>query len=567
MEENETNLKGKNTQETFIKGSAWMTFGSIASRILGALYIIPWYAWMGDYGNIANALTARSYNIYSIFILISTAGIPGAIAKQVAKYNALNEYGIGRKLFRKGLILMAILGVISAAIMYFAAPLLASNGSASDPRQVAVMRSLSYAILIIPILSIMRGYFQGYADMMPSALSQFVEQLARIIWMLLTAYVIMQMQHGSYVHAVIQSNLAAAIGAIFGIGILVWFLLYRRNKLNDLVENSNNAIEVSTAGLFAEIIEQAIPFIIIDAGIQLFNLVDQYSFHPMIAGLVSASSDTIEGWYALFSLNANKLIMIIVSLASAMAVTAIPLLSAAHTQGDFKSISKQIGNTLDLFLFVMIPASFGMAGIATPIYTVFYSYDPLGSSVLYLSAFTAISLGLFTVLMAILQGLSENALAIKYLVLGLILKILLQYPMIYLFKIYGPLVSTNIGMLVIIFLAIKHLEVSYDFNIGRTGRRFTGITVFSIIMFAVVKLIVTFVGKVLTPERRFPALALVVLAVIGGVAVYGYLTLKTGLLEEILGNKATRLLRKLHLAKQKNTSLSLSDVFFGWSKN
>lgn len=112
MEEN--NLDSRDPQKTFLKGSAWMTFGSIASRILGALYIIPWYAWMGQYGNIANALTARSYNIYTIFILISTAGIPGAIAKQVAKYNALNEYGIGRKLFHKGLILMAILGVVSA---------------------------------------------------------------------------------------------------------------------------------------------------------------------------------------------------------------------------------------------------------------------------------------------------------------------------------------------------------------------------------------------------------------------------------------------------------------------
>ncbi len=154
MEKN-NKLKENKTQATFIKGSAWMTFGSIASRILGALYIIPWYAWMGSYGNIANALTARSYNIYSIFILISTAGIPGAIAKQVAKYNALNEYGIGQKLFKRGLLLMAILGLVSAIIMFFASPLLASNGSQSDPHQVAVMRRLSYAILNIPILSIM----------------------------------------------------------------------------------------------------------------------------------------------------------------------------------------------------------------------------------------------------------------------------------------------------------------------------------------------------------------------------------------------------------------------------
>ncbi|WP_270451688.1 putative polysaccharide biosynthesis protein [Lactobacillus crispatus] len=545
MEEN--NLNSKDTQNTFLKGSAWMTFGSIASRILGALYIIPWYAWMGSYGNIANALTARSYNIYTIFILISTAGIPGAIAKQVAKYNALNEYGIGRKLFRKGLILMTVLGIISAAIMYFASPLLASNGSQSDPRQVAVMRSLSYAILIIPILSIMRGYFQGYADMMPSAMSQFVEQFARVVWMLLTAFVIMKLQHGSYVHAVIQSNLAAAVGALFGIGLLIWFLFSRRKQLDYLVAHSNNRLRVSTTELFGEIIAQAIPFIIIDSGITLFSLVDQYTFHPMIASLVHASSDTIEDWYALFGLNANKLIMIIVSLASAMAVTAIPLLSAARTRGDYKSISHQIANTMDLFLFVMIPAAFGMAAISKPMYTIFYGPDALGSNVLYVSAFTAISLGLFTVLMAILQGLSENGLAIKYLILGLILKGILQYPMIFLFKIYGPLVATNLGLLVIVFLALKHLEVQYNFNLNRTSRRLLGITAFSIGMFVIVKLVELGLGKFLNPAHRITALILVILAVGVGVSFYGLVTLKTNLAQSVLGSKVESILIRFHI--------------------
>lgn len=547
MEEN--NLNSKDTQNTFLKGSAWMTFGSIASRILGALYIIPWYAWMGSYGNIANALTARSYNIYTIFILISTAGIPGAIAKQVAKYNALNEYGIGRKLFRKGLILMTVFGIVSAAIMYFASPLLASNGSQSDPRQVAVMRSLSYAILIIPILSIMRGYFQGYADMMPSAMSQFVEQFARVVWMLLTAFVIMKLQHGSYVHAVIQSNLAAAVGALFGIGLLIWFLFSRRKQLDYLVAHSNNRLRVSTTELFGEIIAQAIPFIIIDSGITLFSLVDQYTFHPMIASLVHASSDTIEDWYALFGLNANKLIMIIVSLASAMAVTAIPLLSAAHTRGDYKSISKQIANTMDLFLFVMIPAAFGMAAISRPIYTVFYGPDLLGSNVLYLSSFTAISLGLFTVLMAILQGLSGNGLAIKYLVLGLILKGILQYPMIFLFKVYGPLVATNLGLLIIVALSLKHLEVQYDFNLNRTSRRLAGVTAFSVGMFLVVKLCEMGLGKFLNPDHRFNALVLVIVAVGAGVVFYGLVTLKTGLVQSVLGSKVESILVRLHMDK------------------
>ncbi len=534
------NKSQTNSQAQLLKGSAWMTIGSILSRILGAIYIIPWYAWMGKYGNLANSLTAKSYNIYSLFIIISTAGIPGAIAKQIAKYNALNEYGVGRKLFRHGLALMGVFGIISAACMYF----LALPLSGFNPQEVPVIRSLALAVLIIPILSILRGYFQGFNDMMPSAMSQFVEQLARVIWMLLTAYVIMRVQHGNYVDAVTQSNLAAAIGAVFGIGLLVIFYLRQKRTVDPLIAQSNNQVQVSTNSLLFEIIQQSIPFIIIDSGINIFQLVDQYTFHPMIASFMHVPYDTIEIWYALFGLNANKLIMIVVSLSTAMAVTAIPLLSGAHARRDYRDISRQIGNTLELFLFVLLPASLGMAAISDPLYTIFYGYDRLGAHVLYLSSFTAISLGMFTVLMAILQGLDENMYAIRYLIFGLVIKAIVQYPMIRLFKVYGPLLATNLGLLAVIAMSLKHLSVKYRWRADRIMRRFIGIASFSIVMFAAVFAAVKLGGLFLSPYRRLSAMLLSGLAVAVGVLVYGVLSLKTGLAENILGSRVTRIMQK-----------------------
>lgn len=534
------NKSQTNSQAQLLKGSAWMTIGSILSRILGAIYIIPWYAWMGKYGNLANSLTAKSYNIYSLFIIISTAGIPGAIAKQIAKYNALNEYGVGRKLFRHGLALMGVFGIISAACMYFLAlPLTGFN-----PQEVPVIRSLALAVLIIPILSILRGYFQGFNDMMPSAMSQFVEQLARVIWMLLTAYVIMRVQHGNYVDAVTQSNLAAAIGAVFGIGLLVIFYLRQKRTVDPLIAQSNNQVQISTNSLLFEIIQQSIPFIIIDSGINIFQLVDQYTFHPMIASFMHVPHDAIEIWYALFGLNANKLIMIVVSLSTAMAVTAIPLLSGAHARRDYRDISRQIGNTLELFLFVLLPASLGMAAISDPLYTIFYGYDRLGAHVLYLSSFTAISLGMFTVLMAILQGLDENMYAIRYLIFGLVIKAIVQYPMIRLFKVYGPLLATNLGLLAVIAMSLKHLSMKYRWQADRIMRRFIGIASFSIVMFAAVFAAVKLGGLFLSPYRRLSAMLLSGLAVAVGVLVYGVLSLKTGLAENILGSRVTRIMQK-----------------------
>ncbi|MCZ3622777.1 putative polysaccharide biosynthesis protein [Lactobacillus mulieris] len=537
------NIENKDSQAQLLKGSAWMTAGSILSRILGALYIIPWYAWMGKDGNLANAITAQSYNIYSLFIIVSTAGIPGAVAKQIAKYNALNEYGVSRKLFHRGLLLMIGFGIVCAGLMFGLAPILAGQ----DPRQIPVLKSLSYAILIIPLMSIMRGYFQGFNDMMPSALSQFIEQLARVAWMLMTAYVIMKMQDGNYLRAVTQSNLAAAIGAMFGILLLVYYYQKQKREMDDLVENSNNELQVSTNSLLLEIVQQSIPFIIIDSGINIFQLVDQYTFHPIMASFVHASFDQIESMYALFGLNANKLIMIIVSLSTAMAVTAIPLLSGAKARRDYQDIRKQIENTLELFFFFMIPSAFGMAAISTPIYTIFYGFDPVGSNVLFIASFTAIILGLFTVLMAVQQGLSENILAIKYLVVGLIIKCIIQYPLIRLFQINGPLLATDLAFMFTILLSLKHLKVAFHFNFKRTKRRFIGIVSFSTIMFIVIFALQFILGRFIPADRRVTAMILVGICVGVGILVYGFLALISGLAHSILGPKISKLERKLHI--------------------
>lgn len=537
------NIENKDSQAQLLKGSAWMTAGSILSRILGALYIIPWYAWMGKDGNLANAITAQSYNIYSLFIIVSTAGIPGAVAKQIAKYNALNEYGVSRKLFHRGLLLMIGFGIVCAGLMFGLAPILAGQ----DPRQIPVLKSLSYAILIIPLMSIMRGYFQGFNDMMPSALSQFIEQLARVAWMLMTAYVIMKMQDGNYLRAVTQSNLAAAIGAMFGILLLVYYYQKQKREMDDLVENSNNELQVSTNSLLLEIVQQSIPFIIIDSGINIFQLVDQYTFHPIMASFVHASFDQIESMYALFGLNANKLIMIIVSLSTAMAVTAIPLLSGARARRDYQDIRKQIENTLELFFFFMIPSAFGMAAISTPIYTIFYGFDPVGSNVLFIASFTAIILGLFTVLMAVQQGLSENILAIKYLVVCLIIKCIIQYPLIRLFQINGPLLATDLAFMFTILLSLKHLKVAFHFNFKRTKRRFIGIVSFSAIMFIVIFALQFILGRFIPADRRVTAMILVGICVGVGILVYAFLALISGLAHSILGPKISKLERKLHI--------------------
>lgn len=542
--QNEPESLGQKTEDDsrrkMLQGSAWMTAGSIFSRLLGAVYVIPWSIWLGTYFLQANALYAKGYQIYTIFLAISTAGIPGAISKQVAHYNARNEYATGRKLFNRAFVLMAFMGIFSALLLYLIAPL-ASGG---DDRLIPVFRALSWALLIIPVMSIMRGFFQGYSEMAPSAISQFIEQVARVIYMLATAYLIMRVLHGSYVSVVSQSNFAAFIGAIFGLGILIVYYLYRLPKLNALAEQSDNNVDISTNQLLKDVIRQAIPFIVMDSGITLFYLIDQYTFNGFMHVFVNASRDQLDALYALFAANANKLIMITISLSTAMAVTAVPLLSTAHAKGKIDEIGSQISNIIQLFFFIMIPAAFGLAAVAQPLYTVFYTYNKLGILVLQFSSYVSIVLGLFTVLGAIMQGLYNNKKAILYLFVGIAVKAVLQFPSIAIFREFGPMISTGIGTCVVCYLMMHFLNRNYKIKKRQTWHRLIGTTSFSVIMFFAVLLSIQIMNLFINPDRRVVSFIELMIAVIIGVAIYGYLILKTRLADKFLGVGHMQALRR-----------------------
>lgn len=534
------------SRDKMLSGSAWMTAGSILSRFLGAVYIIPWSIWFGNYFLRGNALYGLGYNIYSFFLIVAIAGIPSAIAKQVAHYNALNEYGVGVRLYKRGLVLAVSTGVVSAAVLYFGAPLI----DGGNPNVIPVLHSLAWAILIIPTMSLTRGYFQGYQQMAPSAISQFVEQLVRVIYMLVTAFLIMQVFHGDWVKAVSQSTFAAFVGAVAGMLTLAWYYLSRREDFRSLIAHSNNQLKVEPKALYQEIIVQAVPFIILGAGITIFMLIDQFTFFKVMKLATNYSNNMLSDLYALFAVNANKLIMITISLSSALAITAVPLLSIALTNGDRREISRQNSNVLTLFLFVMIPAALGMCAISGPLNRLFYgqAQQALGANLLTFSSIISIPMGLFVVTSAMMQGLSQNKRAVKFFAIGTIVKLIFQWPCIYYLGSFGPLISTGLGLGVANWLIIRSLNRQFGFDRRMLDIGFRKIAKYSLFMYAASLMTVyaaNFLLKfVADPFDRIPSLIVTILAVAVGGYIYIYLALKSRVADMILGAR-TEKLRKL----------------------
>lgn len=533
-------------EDKMAQGSAWLTIGNIGSRLLGVIYILPWMYWLGDDQLQANALFSMSYNIYALFLMISTAGLPSAVAKQVAYYNSIHEYQTSQQVFKRALQLMTGLGVLFALLMYFSAPFLARH-SGGGSNLIPSMRTLSVAVLVIPVMSVVRGYFQGLQNVMPYAVSQLIEQVARVVYMLAATFVIMRLGSGNYVTAVTQSTFGAFIGALASMAVLLYYLQKERVKLNVLADLSRNKVEVDTTKLLLQTIKEAVPFIILGSGITIYKIVDQITFIRTMQHFTTYTKAQLSALFALFSANPDKLVMVVIGLATAIAAVGLPLITEAFARKDRLGLAKLTSNNLQLYAFIMLPATFGMLLLAYPLNTLFYPPSHLGTNLLIVAALSGLLQGLFMMTSSMLQGIYKNSSAILYFAIGLGVKIVTQIPFIYLLESYGPLISTTIGFGVTCYLNMHKLHKETRFNASLTFRRTVLVTLMTFVMLIFAGLTRFVFGHFLTSEHKMQSFLLILLVAAVGVIVYIYMSLKVRIADKLLGSKMAGLRNKLKI--------------------
>jgi len=529
-------------KKQMVNGVLWLSASNIISRLLGAIYIIPWYAWMGEQKEVANGLFGKGYEVYALFLLISTSGIPAAVAKETAYYNSLGEFAASRQYFRSALKTMATLGVVAALIMLCAAPFFA-NLAGGDAGLVPVMVSLSLAILVFPVMSVIRGFYQGNNNLKPYALSQIFEQVARIFWMLSSTYLIMKVRHGDYVIAVMQSTFAAFIGILASFAVLLWFSKAQREQIRSVeLKFGVNNLKLTGKSLTTAVIREAIPFVISGSSIQIFRLIDLWTFNRALGAVTDVSNEKLTALYSLFSANPGKLVMIIIAFSISISFTGLPLITENHALGKVEELAKLIGHNIQLFLFVMLPATFGMLLLAHPLNTCFYSGNsPLGVAMLFWSSLQALILAAVMLNIGIMQGMNLNQVAIKYTLIGSVVKLALQFPMILLFKVYGPLISTTIGMVVIFHLSFKKIREETQIDMRKIGKRSLLFLILSLVMSTAVFVVRTILYLFLSPDQKLSSFIITIVSIIFGVLIYLLLTMKSGIAERILGRRINKI--------------------------
>ena len=536
-------------KSSFVKGAFITTLGIVIAKILGILYVIPFHAIIGDEGG---ALYGYAYTIYLVFMSLSTAGIPLAISKVISEYQTLGYIKAKKRAFFLGKSIAFILGLVSFIILMLFAPLIAKSilgnitGGNSIKDVTFVIRIISTAILIVPVLSIYRGYFEGHRLFSPPSISQVIEQIIRVSIIIFGSYFVLKSFNMSIASATGIALLGATIGALGAYLYLVEKRFKNKSKFNQSVIKVNEPI-VKDSVIIKKIVIYALPFIMIDIFKSLYNYVDMVTVVKGLVGVANYDIEDAEVIFSMLSTWSNKFNMILLAISSGVIVSLIPNLTKSVVEKDQKDINKKINQALGVLLYLMIPMSIGISFLSKSIWILFYGDSLYGPSVLAYYIFAGLLIGIFTSMVSIMQTLKDYKVVFISLITGLLLKIILNISLLRAFyklglpPYYGVITASMIGYLVSIVICIVVLKKKYKISFEDNTKNFVNI-LFATILMSCGLVLISFVIPTFTVNRVLNILIIGIYAIIGMLIYFG-ITYKTKTIKDIFGDKINKIFK------------------------
>ena len=543
-------------KSTFLQGAFIATLGIVLSKVLGIIYVIPFYAIIGNQGG---ALYGYAYNIYAIFLGISQAGVPLAMSRLISEYNALEYYEAKERIYKVGRTFLNIIGIISFLILFFSAPFIAEGiiGGVENGNTVEdvtfVIRLISTAILVVPILSVSRGYLQGHNYIGPTPVSQVLEQIVRIIIILVGSYVTLKVFNLPLRFAVGCSVFAATIGAT----VSYLYIYYKIKKNKDVLELKSKKKEpkLTNMDILKMIMLYAVPFILIEMFRSIFNSVDVMMLVKTLVNTYGFATSDAETVMSVISTWGLKLNMIIISIVAGLMTSLIPSLTKSIVKKNKKEINKMVNQTLQVILSIALPMTLGLSFLTTPVWNVFYGASTYGIATYRLLVFVAFSTTIFSACLTITQLMKEYKYVVIGLIIGFVTKLALNLPMMALFNklglypFYGAITTTILGFglssLFCLILVIK----KHNLNIMSTFKELGNIIVGVILMLGVMFIMRMFIP--LYVENRLLSMAVAVLYAAVGGSVYLLYMIKTKTFERILGESILKKIKDKLQKKKK----------------
>jgi len=541
-------------KNTFVEGTFIATLAIILIKILGALYVIPFYKIIGEDGG---ALYSYAYNVYNLFLNISTAGLPIAISKIISEYNALEMYETKEKAYKICRNVITIISVFAFFLLFvfaeeFALLIIGNIEGGNTIKEIGFcIRSVSFCLLIIPFLSATKGYLQGHKFIAPSSTSQILEQLVRIAIILMGSYIAINIFNSS-----VSVGVAVAIsGAFFGGLIAFLYLKFKiyKNKKMFIKKSVKKESVVETKIIVKKIISYALPLIITSIAIDIYSITDMTLIIRGLyfLGYKGIEAETIASIIATW---APKICMIINSVAIGLSVSIIPHMVTHFVKGNMKELNRKFIQAIGIILVSALPMTIGLSILSNPVYTLFYGQSAYGGAILKYLVYSALAASIHMTINTTLQSLNKYKIVYLNTIMGFIANAVLDVPIMILFHnigipaYYGAIVATLIGYSLSFFLALNSLQKELKFTYKPILNILKKLLLPTLAMVGSLYLL-----HFILPIRSDALINIIIVCIIYtivGAVIYLTITYKNKLLHDVFGEEyIDNILKKLRLKK------------------
>ncbi len=495
-------------KKSFVKGAGILAISGIIVKIIGAVFRIPLMNIIGSEGI---GLYQMAYPIYAFLLVASTAGLPVAISKMVSEELATgNHYG-GYRIFRISRRLLTLVGITTSLLLLVSSGLISKIQG--NPKSIYPLLAISPALFFVSIMSAYRGYFQGMHVMHPTALSQIVEQLGKLIMGLTLAALWLP-----------KGPEFAAAGAIVGVTLsevaaLVLLLgIFRRGKktiLHNARLTYRTHYQAPSREIIYRLIEIAVPVTIGASIMPLVNMSDQVIVVNRLAPIVDKIPDipySLESFidfatekgievpanlslaniplpmvdtyveyikmiatrlYGVLTGGVNTLINFPAVLTIALAMSLVPAISESHALKDMEGVRSKTTLGIRLTLLVGVPAAVGLGVLAEPILRALYRLPEweylYGARLLEILCVGVVFLTLVQSLTAMLQGVGRIGIPVRNLLIGAAFKVVITFVLVGTpsWNIQGAAIGTvvcyGVAALLNFMSVIKHTGIDFSF--------------------------------------------------------------------------------------------------------
>ncbi len=531
-------------RDTFLKGAFILGISGILVKIIGAFFRIPLANIIGSEGV---GYYQVAYPVYTFLLSFSAAGFPTAISKLVSEKRARGNIRGGHRVFQVAFGILVAVGIASFLFLsLIAGPLV--NDFVQSPNSYFAVLALAPALLFIPVMAAYRGYFQGLQDMAPTAISQVVEQIARVVIGLGLA--IFLLGYGTK-YAAAGASFGATVGGIAGLIVMLIIYANRRNKIFAEFQPLEQYKEESAGRITKDLLKIAVPITTGAAVLPLINMIDSMIVLRRLQGAVGLSYEEANSLFGQLTGMANTLIQLPPVLTTALAMSIVPVIAASKIKNDTVAIERDVKSAFRVTFLVGLPSFVGLAILSTPIMTMLFPKEPgsAGRILLYLS-FATLALSLVQTLTGILQGIGKQEIPVFNLIIGAVAKFIVTYILtgIPFFNIRGAAVGTVVAYVVaatLDFIAVrKHTNVRFEF-VQFILKPVISVSVMGGAVYLAYRLILPITGNTIST----------ITAIIVGGVVYGLMLFITGTIKEedflILprGDELAAIFRKLNLLR------------------